>query len=88
MPGRMDGRTEGLVGEEGEGEGETSPGASPLPPPPLNTIQSEQSSVALSTFSSASKCQAVFGGGNAVTLGGGGREREGTKTRREKQQFN
>lgn len=26
----------------------------------LDTIQSEQSSVALSTFSSASKCQAVF----------------------------
>lgn len=69
MPGRMDGQTEGLVGEEREGK--MSPGASPLPPPPLNTIQSEQSSVALSTFSSASKCQAMFGGGNTVTLGGG-----------------
>lgn len=70
MPGRK-------AGWAAEGEGAMSPEASPLPPPLLNTIQSEQSSVALSTFSSASKCQAVFTGENAVTLreglrGGGG----------------
>lgn len=69
----MDAWTERGMGSGGEeGEGEMSPGASPLPPPLLNTIQSEQSSVALSTFSSASKCQAVFGCENAVTLRGRG----------------
>lgn len=35
-------------------------GASPRAPAPLDTIQSEQSGVAVSTFSSASKCQAMF----------------------------
>lgn len=52
-----------------------SPLAPPPPPlPSLDTIQSEQSGVALSTFSSASKCQAVFArkhahvGQRAVTL--------------------
>lgn len=35
-------------------------GTSPRAPTPLDTIQSEQSSVAVSTFSSASKCQAKF----------------------------
>lgn len=76
----------GSGGEEEE-EGETSPGASPLPPPLLNTIQSEQSSVALSTFSSASKCQAVFSGENAVALRGGASKSRGIKTRSDKQQF-
>lgn len=63
-----------------EGEGEMSPGAPPPQPPLLNTVQSEQSSVALSTFSSASKCQAVFGGENAVVLRGGASKSGGIKT--------
>lgn len=51
---------------------------SPRAPAPLDTIQSEQSGVAVSTFSSASKCQAVFAPehtrrGNAVRLSGHGR---------------
>lgn len=47
--------------EEGGGwRVEGGGGRRPERPTPLDTIQSEQSSVAVSTFSSASKCQAMF----------------------------